>query len=172
MNWTEHLNINTTQTEYMLENYSSGDNYDNDVHEELFNALKIATPVQLGFIILGIPINLVAFCIWMFGPKSKTLCCATYFALNAVADFLCCTIPGINLYTYWLCFTNYLNIPQCDSDINSDIYQYTHPILLALSNWISASITIERAFTILWPFVLNLKICKKGPNMLFQEYAS
>jgi len=159
MNWTEHLNINTTQTEYMLENYSSGDNYDND--EELFNALKIATPVLLGFIILGIPINLIAFCIWMFGLKSKTLCCATYFALNAVADFLCCTIPGITLYTYWLCFTKYLNILQCYADINSDIIVYTHPILFALSNWISASITIERAFTILWPFVFKSQDMQK-----------
>jgi len=153
MNWTELLNINTTQTEYMIGNYSSGDNYDVYRLNWLYG-LKIAMLVQLGFIILGIPINLVAFCLWMFGPKSKTLCCATYFALNAAADFLCCTIPGICKYTLWMCARNYMYIPLC-SDIPSYIYEYTSSILLALSNWISASITIERAFTILWPFVFK-----------------
>ena len=152
MNWTELLNINTTQTEYKIGNYASGDSF--YVDKELTYALKIATPVLLGFIILGIPINFIAFCIWMFGPKSKTLCCATYFALNAVADILCCTIPGISLCTRLLCYTNDFNVLQC-SYIPADIFVYTYPILFALSNWISASITVERAFTILWPFVFK-----------------
>jgi len=154
MNWTEPFNINTTQTENM--NNSSGDYYDVDRLDWNY-AFKIAMPVQLGFIILGIPFNLIAFCIWMFGPKSKTLCCATYFALNAVADFLCCTIPGICKYTLWLCAINYIDFPHCYSDIPIYIYidEYTSSILFALSNWISASITIERAFTILWPFVFK-----------------
>ena len=133
--------------------------FDNYMYYDLYNELsvdarKIALPVLLGFIILGIPINLIAFCIWVFGPKSKTLCCATYFALNAVADFLCYTIPGIVLYTDWLCDMNFFNIRQCFA-VKTVYLLYTHSILLALSNWISASITIERAFTILWPFVFK-----------------
>ena len=123
--------------------------------------------VQLGFIILGIAINLIAFCIWMFGPKSKTLCCATYFALNAVADFLCCTIPGISLNTVWLCAINKFKFkyPQWYADILVDIVNYTLPLLLAWSNWISASITIERAFTTVWPFVFKPKDMQtRGPR--------
>jgi len=151
MNWTDNLNI--TQTEYKIRNYSSGDNY-NDRVLVIVNAFKIATPVLFGFILLGIPINLIAFFIWMFGPKSKTLCCATYFALNAVANFLCCMIPGISLYTWWSSSTD-IDVKLLSDDTPAEIYRYTHPILFALSNWISASITIERAFTILWPFVFK-----------------
>jgi len=92
---------------------------------------------------LGIPINVIAACIWMFGRKSKTLCCATYFASNAVADFLCLAIPGIlsvnyfqNLYVWFITW-------------------YTTHLLLASSNWISVSITVERALTMCCPFVFR-----------------
>jgi len=107
--------------------YSSGESYYNDFDEVYFYTFNIAMQVQLGFIILGIAINLIAFCIWMFGPKSKTLCCATYFALNAVADFLCCTIPGISLNTVWLCAINKFKFkyPQWYADILVDIVNYT-----------------------------------------------
>ena len=155
MNWTEHLNINTTQTEYFIGNHSSDNYY---YHEDPILVGNIALALLPSFIILGIPINLIAFCIWMFGPKSKTLCCATYFAFNAVADFLCCTIPGISVYTAWFCL---IKDPHWDANIPAGIVGYTVQILLALSNWISASITIERAFTILLPFTFHPQDMRK-----------
>ena len=49
------------------------------------------------FMYAGIVLNVLAFCIWMFGSKSKSLCCATYFTANAAADFLLVTILPISL---------------------------------------------------------------------------
>jgi len=98
------------------------------------------------FLALGISLNIIVLCIWMFGPKSKSLCCATYFASNAVSDLLCSLVPGISIYTY-LVFDS--------SEVFMDIYMYTSHLLFAISNWISSAITVERALTVLWPFVFK-----------------
>jgi len=119
----------------------------------LLNLWDIFIWMLLGFIILGIILNVIAFFIWVIGPKSKTLCCATYFASNAVADFLCLTIPGISYYIM-LAYAIY----SPDALV---IYQYTLTLLLALSNWISASITIERALTLFFPFVFRPEAMRK-----------
>jgi len=110
--------------------------------------------IFLGFLVLGIPLNVIAFFIWLIGPKSKTLCCATYFASNAAADFLCLTIPGISTYL-WRNF--YFDQ---DSDLNL-IQRHTRSLLIASSNWITASITIERALTMFCPFVFRPEAMRK-----------
>ena len=133
--------------------------YDNSTHT--FINLSILTALEtisfwilLGFLILGIPFNVIAFFIWSIGPKSKTLCCATYFAANAAADLLCLTIPGISTYL-WIT-SNY----GLDSDAFF-IMKYTQDFLLASSNWISASITVERALTMFYPFVVRPQAMRK-----------
>ena len=63
------------------------------------------------FTYVGAVLNVLAFFIWMFGPKSKSLCCATYFAANAVADFLLLTMQPIFLGR-WL-----IDIPIRKTDI-------------------------------------------------------
>jgi len=45
----------------------------------------------------GVVLNVLVFCIWMFGPKSRSLCCATYFSANAIADFLLLLLQPITL---------------------------------------------------------------------------
>ena len=82
-------------------------NYDNNTYRyTLINASiltdveKISQWIFLGFLVLGIPLNVIVFFSWLIGPKSKTLCCATYFAANAAADLLCLTIPGISTYLW------------------------------------------------------------------------
>ena len=108
---------------------------------------KSANGIFLGIIILGIPFNVIAACIWMFGRRSKELCSATYFASNAVADFLCLAVPGISTYLLTADFFKYVYA--------SIITRYTTDVLLALTNWISVSITVERALTMLCPFVFR-----------------
>jgi len=104
------------------------------------------------FLALGISLNIIVLCIWMFGPKSKSLCCATYFASNAVSDLLCSLVPGISIYTYLVFYS---------SEVFMDIYIYTSHLLFAISNWISSAISVERALTVLWPFVFKSQDMKR-----------
>jgi len=146
-----------------LTNVTTFTSYDNNTHafinwtinsSILTYVEKISNWIFHGFLILGIPLNVIAFIVWTFGPKSKTLCCATYFASNAAADFLCLTIPGISSYVWRV--SNY--------DLDSHallIMNYTRGFLLASSNWISASITIERALTMFCPFVFRPEAMRK-----------
>jgi len=113
---------------------------------------KSANGIFIGIITLGIPINVIAACIWMFGRKSKTLCCATYFASNAVADFLCLAISGISTFPWKVHTYSYKYFHSLDLWL---ITWYTTHLLLASSNWISVSITVERALTMFCPFVFR-----------------
>jgi len=133
--------------------------YDNSTHTSINWSLpayvgEISYWMFLGFLILGIPLNVITFFIWLIGPKSKTLCCATYFAANAAADLLCLTIPGINTYL-WMA-----SIYVIPSDAYV-IMKYIQAFLLASSNWISASITVERALTMFYPFVFRPQAMRK-----------
>ena len=98
-------------------------------------------------IYVGILVNIVAIFIWVFGPKSRSLCCATYFAANAVADFLTLSITGIWLI---ICLTHF-NANCYYSAATCKIYNYLQIVLFQTTNWISTTITVERALTIMYP---------------------
>jgi len=98
------------------------------------------------FMYAGTFLNALVFCIWMFGPKSKSLCCATYFTANAVADFLLLTIRPIIRGT-WI-----IRIPGRESDIACKLKPSLLDSTIQVSTWISATITVERALTIVLPF--------------------
>jgi len=98
-------------------------------------------------ICVGILLNSVAIFIWVCGPKSRSLCCATYFAANAVADFLTLSITGL-----WItiCFTHFNT--NCDySSATCKIYNYLLNVCFQSTNWISTTVTVERALTIMFP---------------------
>ena len=100
-NFTTVTSYDTTAHTFMVWTFhSSIENYIED----------ISYWTLLGFLVLGIPLNVVAFFIWLIGPKSKTLCCATYFASNAVADFLCLAIPGISTYMWKIYYYHPYNV--------------------------------------------------------------
>jgi len=126
---------------------------DRDVEESLL-------VIFLGVLVLGILINVIAFFTWLIGPKSKSLCCATYFAANAVADFLCLTIPGLIQYLQTVGVFHH-SIYSKTGPWYMYIEEYTTDLLLASSNWISVSITIERALTMFCPFVFRPQAMRK-----------
>ena len=98
-------------------------------------------------ICVGILVNSVAIFVWVFGPKSRSLCCATYFAANAVADFLTLSITGL-----WItiCFTHFNT--NCNySSATCKIYTYLLYVCFQSTNWISTTVTVERALTIMFP---------------------
>jgi len=45
------------------------------------------------FVSVGLVVNVVAFCVWVFGQRSKSMCCAIYIAPNSAVDFLFLTQP-------------------------------------------------------------------------------
>jgi len=97
----------------------------------------------------GVVLNVLVFCIWMFGPKSRSLCCATYFTANAVADFLLLMIRPIILERgiipiYWR-----------KTDFACKLFWSLLNIILQVSTWLSATITVERALTIISPLVFR-----------------
>jgi len=102
-------------------------------------------------ICVGILVNSVAIFIWVFGPKSRSLCCATYFAANAVADFLTLSIAGLWII---ICFTNF-NANCYYSAATCKIYNYLQIVLFQSTNWISTTITVERALTIMFPLTFR-----------------
>jgi len=94
-------------------------------------------------------LNVLVFCVWMFGPKSKSLCCATYFTANAVADFLMLTIRPI-YRERWI-----INIPYMRTDIACKLFWSLCNSVFQISTWLSATITVERTLTIVLPFVFK-----------------
>ena len=110
--------------------------------EHYFITHKVVLPIE---IVVGIVLNIVAIFLWMFGPKSKTMCSATYFAANSVTDLLSLTISG--LWTYM----NTFDVNTFDSDVKCKCYGFVRATLFQVSNWISAVITVERAMTIVLP---------------------
>jgi len=107
------------------------------------------TVILPSFLAVGVSFNITVLCVWIFGQKSKQLCCATYFASNAAFDLIFLLVSGTSLYVWRLL----LNLPAGDTFLA--IYLYTYLWLLAISNWISVAITVERALTVLWPFVFK-----------------
>ena len=97
----------------------------------------------------GVVLNALVFCIWMFGPKSRSLCCATYFTANAVADFLLLVIQPIILET-WI-----IRTPWRKTEFTCKLFWSLFNTSLQVSTWISATITVERALTIILPFVFK-----------------
>ena len=98
-------------------------------------------------IYVGILVNIAAIIIWVFGPKSRSLCCATYFAANAVADFLTLSITGL---WFTICFSHF-NANCNYSATTCKISNYLRFVLFQTTNWISTTITVERALTIMFP---------------------
>ena len=97
----------------------------------------------------GVVLNVLVFCIWMFGSKSRSLCCATYFTANAVADFLLLMIHPIILER------GIIPIPWRKTDFTCKLFWSLYYSSLQVSTWISATITVERALTIIQPFVFR-----------------
>jgi len=114
--------------------------------EHYFITHKVVLPIEL---VVGILLNIIAIFVWMFGPKSKELCSATYFAANAVTDLLSFTISGLWMYI------NTFNVNTFDSDVKCKLYGFLRATCLQVSNWISAVITVERALTIMLPFIFR-----------------
>jgi len=101
------------------------------------------------FVIVGLLANILSFCFWMFGPKSKSMCCAIYFAANSAVDFLLLTEPPLwnndgFRESDWL-----LDIPQ--TDVTCKLFCSLYLSCIHLSTCISAIITVERSLTILFP---------------------
>jgi len=97
----------------------------------------------------GVVLNVVVFCIWMFGPKSKSMCCATYFTANAVADLLLLIIHPLILEN-WI-----ISIPWRKTDFTCKLFWSLYDCTLQVSTWLSATITVERALMIVLPFVFR-----------------
>jgi len=131
---------------------TSDDYYDNtqitDLKYQLpaFITYKVLVPT---FTYAGAVLNILAFCIWMFGPKSKSLCCATYFTANSIADLLLLTIRPIFL-NHWI-----INTPIRRTDVTCKLFWSLCDSLLQVSTWLSATIAVERALTIILPFVFK-----------------
>jgi len=101
------------------------------------------------FMYAGTVLNVLVFCIWMCGHKSKSLCCATYFSANAVADFLLLTIRPI-IQKRWI-----IRTPWRKTDFTCKLFWSLYSSILQVSTWLSATITVERALTIVLPFVFK-----------------
>ena len=84
----------------------------------------------------------------MFGPKSKVVCCAVYFAANSVADILLLTVRNERFWT--------------DNTIFACVFLvFVFQASLQLLTWITAIFTVERSLTILWPFVIKSQTVRK-----------
>ena len=120
----------------------------------------ISNTVANIFVVVGLLFNVVAFLVWVFGPKSKVVCCAVYFAANAAVDTLYLAVRHdwfwTNNYAYLKYSTQYSAYTQ---DMFIDVLLVLNPFLyrtsLQLSTWISAIVTVERSLTIMWPFVFK-----------------
>ena len=116
-------------------------------------------------VFVGIALNVVAVCIWLLGPKSKNICCAVYFAAIAGVDLLTLSIPGILKYLYRseLLTTELAgdNKDNPELKIVCLVKQSTLPPFLQCSNWITVTLTLERALTVLFPFVFQSQGMRK-----------
>jgi len=131
--------------------------FDTKYATELHKAMHIAFHQVLFpvLIFVGAPANVITFCVWTFGPKFKQVCCVIYFMANAAADFLVLTVSGLCVYLWQY---NDQSAKQIHAtDLFCNIILLTTFTFLATSNWISAVITVERALTIVFPFVFKSK---------------
>jgi len=126
-----------------MEGQSNGNAMHIAFHQVLFPVL----------IFVGAPANVITFCVWTFGPKSKQVCCAIYFMANAAADFLVLAVSGLWVYLWQ--YDDQSSKQMHVTDLFCNIILLTTSTFLATSNWISAVITVERALTIVFPFVFK-----------------
>jgi len=116
-------------------------------------------------VFIGIALNVVAVCIWLLGPKSRGLCCAVYFAGIAGIDLLTLSIPGVLKYLYRaeLLTTEVADKNKDNPELKSIclVKQVTLPPFLQSSNWITATLTLERPLTVLFPFVFRSQGMRK-----------
>jgi len=113
-------------------------------------SLHVILPI---FVSIGLLVNAIAFCVWMFGPKSKAICSAIYFAANSAVDFLYLTAPLIASDIWYDGF-----IPI--TDFTCKFFNSFYNSCLQMSTCISAIITVERSLTIIFPFVFKTKACR------------
>jgi len=99
-------------------------------------------------VLVGLAVNIIAFCVWMCGSKSKSMCCAIYFAANSTADFLFLTEPLL-----WVDKWGFGIIQK--TDFTCKLFTSFYNSCMHLSTCISAIITIERSLTVLFPFVFK-----------------
>ena len=107
---------------------------------------------------VGLVANVFAFCVWVFGPKSTSMCCAIYFAANSAVDFLLLTEPPLwndgFRESSWL-----LDIPR--TDFTCKLFYSMYLSCGLLSTNISAIITVERSLTVLFPLQFKCQGMKK-----------
>jgi len=114
------------------------------------------------FVSVGLVVNVVAFCVWVFGQKSKSMCCAIYFAAISAFDFLYLTHP---LMWQSAVFGWYEDIiPR--TDFSCKLMDSFYGGCFQLSTCISASITVERSLTILFPFVFKSQDLRKRSKIV------
>jgi len=118
-----------------------------------FGFRYVILPVEVFF---GIVTNLIVIGIWMFGAKSKLLCCANYFSANAALDLLNLAFPGL---VYVIMNFNIYMLPNTVTFCK--VYMFTVYAFQECSNWISAAVTVERSLTILLPFMFNPRQMRK-----------
>ena len=111
-----------------------------------FISYEVLLPI---FVSVGLIANVFAFCVWVFGPKSKSMCCAIYFAANSAVDFILLTQPPLWNDGFresdWL-----LDIQR--TDVTCKLFYNLYWSCYLLSTCISAIVTVERSLTILFPF--------------------
>ena len=121
-----------------------------------FISFHVILPI---FVIVGLAVNAVAFCIWVFGSKSKSMCCAVYFAANSTVDFILLIAPLV-----WIDQWGYIVIQK--TDFTCKLVLSLNNSCLNLSTWISAIITVERSLTILFPFVFKLQSMRERSKVV------
>jgi len=148
---------------HTFENYT----YDTHLYEDCKNWYQeldnIWTNVILPvFVSFGLVVNVVAFCGWLFGQKSKSMCCAIYFAANSAVDFLFLTEPllwGSSSYGWYERI-----IPT--TDFTCKLFKSFYSSCAQLTTCISAIITVERSLTILFPFVFKSQDMRKRSKIV------
>ena len=150
------------------------DNHSNDSHWEddhvgptdvtsLYWSYRIefiCTDVILPIVVLvGLSVNVAAFFVWMCGSKSKSMCCAIYFAANATVDFLFITHPLL-WNDNW-----HFGIVHA-TDFTCKRFESTYSSIMHLSTCISAIITVERSLTIFFPFVFKSQTMRKRSKVI------
>ena len=111
-----------------------------------FHQFNVLEPT---FSCAGVVLNILVFCIWMFGPKSRSLCCATYLTANAFADFLLLLLLPI------IVERGIIRIHWRKTDFTCKLFWSLYYSSIQVSTWLSTTITVERALTIVLPFVFR-----------------
>jgi len=113
----------------------------------LFGFQRVILPVE---IVGGIFINILAFCVWTFGTRSKKLPCAAYFATLSLIDTLLLAFPGVIL------IIREIDITRLPNDtVFCKMQTFSLFFLLHCSNWIVCAISVDRSLTILFPFTFR-----------------